>query len=165
MLVDSELKHPFNCLDDIKKNLTFLKNLSDGKKFNDVLESAGYCFIILWFIIRNYYSQFENWNNNKTKCNLTNVEYLINIELKDILHMLEIYSHSESFTKIPIKKHRQFSKDYKKTIRDMEQLIQNYIFKTEIYEFTLKGTHSFVEFVNYLKNKIPEVVQKYLLIL
>lgn len=161
MFIDSALKYPIDPLKNIQENLIKLQNSQDAIKFKDTIPLADYCFMILWNIVAHYHKKYEKWEIS-SKCNLSLVESIINLTFFDVLKLLFIYQETKKFIEIPTKRHLFFANNYRRAIRSIEQFLQKAVFKTEIYEFTLKGRHSFANFINHLKEKLPEVVQKYL---
>ena len=152
MLIDSELKHPIDPLKNIQENLIKLQNSQDAKKFKDTIILADYSLIILWNIVAHFHKKYEEWET-PSKCHLSILESVINLTFSETLKLLFIYQETKRFTEIPNKKHLILANNYKRGIREIEQFLQKAIF-IGIYEFTLKGNHSFVDFINHLKNQL-----------
>ena len=160
MLIDSELKYPIDPLKNIQENLIKLQNSEDAQKFNDAILLADYCFMILWNIVAHYHKKYEEWET-PSKCNLSVVESVINLTFPNALKLLFIYQETKGFIKISSKQHLSFANNYKRGIREIELFLQKAVF-IGIYEFTLRGNNPFAKFINYLKDKLPEVIEKYL---
>ena len=160
MLVDSELKYPIDPLKNIQENLIKLQNSENAQKFNDAILLADYCFMILWNIVAHYHKKYEKWET-PSKCNLSVVESVINLTFPNTLKLLFIYQETKGFIEISSKQHLSFANNYKRGIREIESFLQKAVF-VGIYEFTLRGNNSFAKFMNHLKDKLPEVIQKYL---